>query len=118
MCRAHQTREAILTDFDRRHRVETQKRQIGQVVAGQRLRRQVSVETPQSAEAPLGDTKPLQVGKHDLARVAHDNPLDLAFAVDEDADLTTDLTGDFGELTGEIVRYELTRREPPLVEFL
>jgi hypothetical protein len=74
------------------------------------------MQTAKSAETALGDPQALQVRKHDLAGIPHDDPLDLALAIDEDSHLTVDLARDLGELTGELLGDELPRWNSPLVE--
>jgi hypothetical protein len=49
------------------------------------------VDCAQAAEALGGDARALQVGPFDAARVADDDVLDVALAVDERADLSARL---------------------------
>ena len=78
----------------------------------------MGVEAAKPAEPPLGHALPLQVGKDDLPRVADPDPLDFAFAVDEDPNLAPDLSRDLRELAGELLGDEGPGRKPPLVELL
>jgi len=78
----------------------------------------VGVEAAETAEAALGDALPLQVGEDDLPRVADPNPLHFALAVDEDPHLAPDLPRDLGELAGELLGDEGSRRKPSLIELL
>jgi hypothetical protein len=76
----------------------------------------MGVEASESAEPPLGDPLPLQVGEDDLPRVADAHPFHLALAIDEDAHLSSDVPRDFGELARELVGDERAGWKPPLVE--
>ena len=72
----------------------------------------------QAAEAPLADARALEVGPLDAARVADDDRLDVALAVDERADLPPRLVRELGELARELGRDDLLRRDAPRVELL
>ncbi|HSF18307.1 MAG TPA: hypothetical protein VLK65_22420 [Vicinamibacteria bacterium] len=74
------------------------------------------MQAAKAAKAAFGDAQPLQVGEHDLARIADDDPLHLALAVDENADLSANPARNLGELPCEIVSQQLVRRESPLVQ--
>jgi hypothetical protein len=76
----------------------------------------MGVQTPEPAEAPFGHSLPLQVGEHDLPRVADTDPLHFSFAVDEDTNLAPDLARQLGELARELLRHEVVGRETPLVQ--
>src|SRR5206468_2617995 len=86
---AGQTR--ALVNFERDHQVETEEREIVQVVLRQLLAAQVRVDGAQAAEALRCDARALQVGPLDAARVADDDELDIAFTVNERADLPSRL---------------------------
>ncbi|HEX7316047.1 MAG TPA: hypothetical protein VF297_19220 [Pyrinomonadaceae bacterium] len=72
----------------------------------------------QATEAPLADARALEVGPLDAARVADDDRLDVALAVDEGADLPPRLVREFGELARELGRDDLLRRDAARVELL
>ena len=72
----------------------------------------------QAAEAPLADARALEVGPLDAARVADDDRLDVALAVDERADLPPRLVRKLGELARELGRDDLLRRDAARVELL
>jgi hypothetical protein len=65
------------------------------------------VEAPQPAQpaAPGAQTTP--VGKLDRVGVAHHDVLDIAAAVDQDADLTSDLAACFRQLSRQLLRQQL-----------
>jgi hypothetical protein len=71
----------------------------------------------QAAETSLADACALQIGPLDAPRVADDDGLDVALAVDERADLSACLVGEFRELARELGRNDLLRRDAPRVEF-
>jgi hypothetical protein len=78
-------------DGDRRDGVEPQQREVGEVVARERLATQVGVDEPQAAEAPRATAHTADVGQEDLRGVADHHVLDRAAAVDQHADLTMQL---------------------------
>ena len=80
-----------LVNLDGDHQVEPQEREVVQVVLRQFLAAQVRVDGAQAAEALGGDARALQVGPLDAARVADDDVLDVALAVNERADLAARL---------------------------
>jgi hypothetical protein len=71
----------------------------------------------QATEATLADARAFQVGPLDASRVADDDRFDIAFAVDERADLSACLVGELRELARELGRDNLLRRDAPRVEF-
>jgi uncharacterized ferredoxin-like protein len=74
------------------------------------------MDSAQAAEASLADARALQVGPFDAPRVADDDRLDVALAVDERADLATRLMREFRELARELGRDDLLRRDATRVE--
>ena len=74
------------------------------VVARERLAVQVRVHEPQAAEAALAGAAAADVGQLELARVADDDRLDVALAVEEDADLPVGLVRDLGEVARQLGR--------------
>ncbi|MCA1816318.1 MAG: hypothetical protein LC746_07920 [Acidobacteria bacterium] len=113
---AGQTRARV--HFDRRHEIEPEKREIVQVVLRQLLAAQVRVDAAKPAEAVGGDALAAEVRKLDALRVADGDVLDVALAVNEDADLPAGLVREFGELSRELGRDDPLRRNAPRVEFL
>ena len=94
--------EAVLLDLERRHRVEPQQRQVGVIVAGERLAAQVGVHEPQAAQAMAAGPGAPHVGQGELAGVADHHPLHVPLAVEEHADLAVRLPGDLGEVTRQL----------------
>ena len=76
------------------------------------------VQTAKAAKATLSDTEAFQIGEDDLLGATDNDPLDLTFAVHENTDLTPDLPRNFRESAREVLRDELSRRQPALVKLL
>ena len=106
---------AVLADLDGAHRVEPQQREVGLVVAGQRLAVEVGVDQPQAAEAVRAGAAAPDVGQGELAGVADHDPLDVALAVEQHADLAADLAGDLGEVARQLGRDHLVGVDAPPV---
>ena len=103
MCADEQlARAAGGVDGDRGDRVEPQQREVGEVVARERLAAQVRVDEPQAAEAARAAAHAAEVGQDDLRRVADDHVLDRAAAIDQHADLAVQLRRLRRELRGEL----------------
>jgi hypothetical protein len=100
------------------HQVQTQEREVVQVVLRQLLAAEVRVYGAQAAESALADARALEVGPLHAARVADDDVLDVALAVDERAYLPPRLVRKLGELPRELGRDDLLRRDAPRVELL
>jgi hypothetical protein len=106
-------------DFNRRHQIEPQECQIGEVVVGQLpLPAQVSVYATQPVEPRLAKTRPILCGKDDLRGIPDDDVLDVPFAIDEDADLAPNFVRNLRQLPGELGRDDLVRRNASLVDLL
>ena len=84
-------RAAGRVDGDRGDRVEPEQREVGQVVARERLAAQVRVDEPQAAKASAAAADTAEIGQEDLRRVADHHVLDRAAAIDQDADLAVQL---------------------------
>ena len=111
-------RLATGADRDRRHQVEAEERQVGEIVLGQRLAAQVRVDQAQPAEAPRAAAQTSDVRQHQLRCVPHDDVLDRTSPVDQDPDLAVELRRDLAHGGGELVRNHLTRRHAPPVDAL
>ena len=100
--------KAVLLDLEGGHRVEPQQREVGVVVAGERLAAQVGVHEPQAAQAVGSGASAPDVGERELAGVADHDPLHVALAVEQHADLTVRLPGDLGEVARQLGRDDLS----------
>ena len=99
--------QAVVPHLDGGHRVEPQQRQVGVVVAGERLAAQVGVHEPQAAQAVRAGAGAADVGQGELAGVADHHRLHVALAVEEHADLPVRLAGDLGEVARQLGRDDL-----------
>ena len=96
--------QPVLADLDRGDEVEPQEREVGVVVARERLAVQVRVHEPEAAQAALPGAAAADVGQLELARVADDDGLDVALAVEEHANLAVGLARDLGQVARELGR--------------
>src|SRR5450759_3786855 len=76
------------------------------------------VHATQAAKPISGNAHALEVRQLDLARVAHNHKFNIAFAIDERADLPACFMGKLAYLTSKFGRYDLVRRNASLVELL
>ncbi len=105
-------------ELDGGDEVEAQPDEVDQVVAGQRLAVQVGVDEAQAAEAAFGGAQAADVREHELRGVAHDDGVDLAGPVDEDADLASRLERHGGESSRELGGREIVGGDAAAVEAL
>ena len=112
----HDPGKSVVERFDGGHRVEPKKREIREIVPGQRLLRKMRVQTAKAAKATFGDPEAFQIGEDDLLGATNNDPLDLTFPVHENTDLAADLPRDFREPARKFLRDELSRRQPALEE--
>ncbi|MBC7930215.1 MAG: hypothetical protein H7Z38_06555 [Rubrivivax sp.] len=103
--------------LDGNHHVEPQEREVIQVILCQLFAAQVRVDGAQAAEPIRADACAFEVGPLDAARVADDDELDVALAVNERADLSPGLERQLGELARELRRDYLLRGYSARVEF-
>jgi hypothetical protein len=118
MCGAHGAWQArLFVNIDSSHQIQSQQRQVGQVVARQILSAQMRVNTAQAAKAIAGHANSLEVGKFDPARVADDHELHVTLAVNQRANLPSCFVGKFAELSRKFRSDDLVRRNATLIEF-
>jgi hypothetical protein len=70
----------------------------------------------QSAKTICGDARPLQIRQFDPPRIADDDILDVAFAINQRANLPPRFKRKLRQLSCELGRYDLVRRDPSRVE--
>ena len=105
--------QALVVHAHRDHRVEAQQQQIGPVVPRQPLATRGGVWTQRRPRRrPRPARRRPQSGRAMEWGVAHHHLLDEPAAVEEHADLTTDLVADLGELPGELLGDEPVRGDP------
>ena len=85
--------------------------EIDEVVARERFAVQVRVHQPQRRETPLGGAQAPDVREDQLGRVAHDDVVDLARAVDERAHLPARLPRRLAERAQELGRRHPLERD-------
>jgi hypothetical protein len=98
-----QTGEPVRARLDRHHRVEPQRCEVGEVVARQRLGIDVGVQTTQSAQAAEAGAHAPPVRELDRAGIADHHVRHRPAAVHEHPHLPAGLTGEAGELAGELL---------------
>ena len=104
-----------------RDEVEPQQREVGEVVAGERLALQVRVHQAQPTQTHLPGARTADVGQLERMRVAHHHRLDVALAVEQHADLAVRLAGEPGEVPRELGADDLMHRHvtaPGVLEVL
>ena len=109
----HLPRQAAREDLDGRHEVEAQQREVGVVVAGERLAVEVRVHEPEPAQAVGAGAGAADVRQLELARVAHDHRVDVALAIEEHADLparSSETSARWRASSGETTSSASTRR--------
>jgi hypothetical protein len=74
------------------------------------------MQAAQAIEPRLPQTRTIQHGQDDLRRIADDDVFNVAFAIDEHADLPTDFMRDLCQLAREFRRNNLSGRYAALVE--
>jgi hypothetical protein len=114
----HVSGKPLFVHIDGRHQVQSQKRQVGEVIACERFTGEMSVDTTKPPEAPFCSTDSFEVRQNDLLGVADENPLHRSFATDEHPDLPVDFPGDFGQGSGKLLSDQRSRRDASLVKLL
>src|SRR6185312_10584813 len=101
--------------LDHGDEVETEERQVVEVVAGERLTLQVSVDEAQAAETADAAAQTADVGQRQAVGVSHDDVADLAIATQKHADLTVEAAGDLGQVAGQLGGDHLPGIDPAAV---
>lgn len=92
----HALRKAFAAHLEDGQTIEPQEGQIGQVFFAQGFSTQVGVDVSNPGESAGRGSKSFLGREQNLSRVANDHLLNVAPAVDEDADLPADFPGDLG----------------------
>ena len=106
-------RKLPVFNADRRHQVEPQQREVGQVVAGERLALEVRVHQAQAPQTYLARAGTADVGQLELVRVAHNHRFDGTLTGEQDADLSVGLEGELGEVPRELGADDFVHRHMP-----
>ena len=97
-------------------KVETQQREVGNVVFADRLVLEVGMDQAQPPQRMLAQRVVAQLGYDEPLFIANDNIFHHALAVDQDTDLAADVGGYLDETGGQLGGAELGRRDAPPVE--
>ena len=111
-------RPPVRLQANRRHQIQPQERQVDEVVARQRLVAEVGVHQAQAAETPPPGPQAADLRQVDARGIPDEDVLDLAPAVDQDADLPFDLARDGPQEGRQLGRRHLRRLQPPPVDAL
>ena len=101
---------------ERGDEVEPEERQVGQVVAGERLAPEMGMDEAQPPEELAAEGKVGEFRDEEAPLVADDDVLHGAGAADEDPDLAAGLLGEFGHPPGQFVADDLLHRDAAAVE--
>jgi hypothetical protein len=74
------------------------------------------METTQTSKSLSPGASAFQIREHEPARIANNNVFDISVAIHKNAYLAIDLSGYLSKLSGKILRDDLSRRDPPLIE--
>ena len=113
---ARETRPRI--DIDGGHEIESQQRQISKIILSQFLTAEVRMETPQSTETLLRQSPAILCREYDPRSVTDDDVFDVTSPVYENSNLTSDLGGEFREVSCEFRRDDFSWRETALIDLL
>jgi hypothetical protein len=100
-------RQSVSANCDGGHGVEPQEREVGEVVARERLALEVGVNETQTAESRLAGAGTADVGQKEAAGLANQHPFDLALAAQEDAELASGLERKLTEVAGQFAADQL-----------
>ena len=111
----HSRQTGFRFDINCRHQIQTQQRQVGQIVVRQTgFAANVRVQTTHAVKARLPQTRTILRGQDNLAGVADDDGFDMAFTVDQHADLPANFVRNFRQLSSEILRDDFLWRNAAL----
>src|SRR5258705_494575 len=118
MSRIDHTRESSLgIHIDRRHQIQAQQRQIGEIVLSKMFSPKVSMDTTESTESSRIHADTLEIGQLDATVISYHHVLDMSFAVDEHANLAARFVRQLTQLPCELWCNNLVWWNPPRVEF-
>ena len=75
------------------------------------------MQAAQAVETRLAQTRTIQHGQYDLRRIADDDVFDVAFAINEYADLSSDFVRDFSQLSRQFSGDDFGGGDAALIEF-
>src|SRR5258705_9044228 len=103
MTRIAHTRESSFgVQIDRRHEIQAQARQIGEIVLSKMFSPKVSMYTAESTESSRIHADTLEIGQLDATVISYHHVLDMSFAVDEHTNLAARFVGQLTQLPREL----------------
>ena len=102
--------QAVVEHADRGHQVQAEEREVGEVVAGERLGLEVGVHQAKAAESDLAGARAADVRELELVGVPHHHLLHLTLAVEQHADLAMGVPRELGEVPRQFCAHNLVRR--------
>ncbi len=110
------SRQAVAADGKRRHQIEAQQGEVGEVVLGEGLSLEVGMDAAQAAQAAAAEAEGGEVGDDDLAVVADDDVDDGPLAVDDHPELAAQLEGALAQVAGQFRSDQLIGGDAPAVD--
>lgn len=101
---------------ERRHQVEPEERQVGQVIISKGFTLQMRMDQPEPSEPLLAEGAVGKVRDEKTSLVADDDILHPPRPVDDDADLAVDLPGKLHHPRGQFGAYHLVYRHTSPIE--
>jgi hypothetical protein len=109
-------KSVIFIDVDRRHQIESQQRQVGEVVLRQLFAAKMCVDAAQTAKATFGHANAFEVRKFNAAVVADGDILNVTLPINERTYLAARLMRQFTELASKLGAYNLIRLNSARIE--
>ena len=100
---------------ERGDQVETEHRQVGEIVVGEVLALQVGVNEAQPPQPFFPKGIVGQIRDENAPLITDDHIFHLAEPVYQNSDLSSDIPGEFGQLPGQIKSDKVARRYPAAV---
>ena len=111
-----QAGKAILLNGDAHHGIESEDREIGEIVSRQSLIAEMGLEATQASESAPPRAQSTPVRQFRAAVVAHHDVLNIATPIDQYAHLAADVVADLGQIARQLVGQKPVRLEPSLKE--
>jgi hypothetical protein len=117
MRRAHHAwKSRARVHVKRDHQIEAQEREVSQIVLRQLFAAQMRMHAAQAAKTVCRDARAFQIRQLNSPRIADDDIFDVAFAVNQRADLSPRLKRKLRQLSRKLRRHNLVRRDAARVE--
>ena len=110
MSNANQSGESVtFVNVDRRHQIESQQRQVGEVILRQLFTAKMCVDEAQAAKATFGYANAFKVWEFNAAVVANGDILNVTLPINQRTYLAARLVRQFTELASKLGAYDLIR---------